>query len=356
MENVNLILLLYHIPVNNVNLFILENEWMWQFLGRLHPMVIHFPLSLLILAAILEMITLRNYHSKWRHSINVLLWTGSFSAVLSAGLGYLLMIFDEYEGAGVDIHQNLGIATAVLSVVCLWLSRKIGDQPVKAWLWSYRTTLSVTSVALILTGHYGASLTHGSDFLTELLPWDRSENINSNQDLDLSLYDRDVAEISDQDMLQLLTGVRAVFAHSCYRCHGSDKIKGELRLDEREFVFQGGENGPIIEVGQPENSELIRRISLPADHEDIMPSKGDFLSEDQIAMISLWVEKGAYWPENADDLKIFRNAPLAPRYPEWPSDTSRFENKIDVWTDQYFADQEMAWQEVVDDRDRKSVV
>src|SRR5690606_24048718 len=126
---------------------------------------------------------------------------------------------------------------------------------------------------------YGASLTHGSDFLTELLPWDRSENINSNQDLDLSLYDQDVAEISDQDMLQLLTGVRAVFAHSCYRCHGSDKIKGELRLDEREFVFQGGENGPIIEVGQPENSELIRRISLPADHEDIMPSKGDFLSE-----------------------------------------------------------------------------
>ena len=67
-------------------------------------------------------------------------------------------------------------------------------------------------------------------------------------------------------------------------------------------------------------------------------------------MITLWVKNGAYWPENAEELKIFRNAPLAPRYPEWPADTSRFDNKIDVWANEYFTSQEINWPEPVDDR------
>lgn len=327
-----------------------EGFWLWQFLGRLHPLVVHFPLSLLILAAILELLSLQNYQSKWRLTIRTMLWIGGLSAVLSAGMGYLLMVNDQYEGAGVELHRNLGIATAVLSAVCLWLSGQEDVKISRKRVLAYRTTLWATSLALILTGHYGASLTHGSDYLTEVLPFGPSTAAPPSLDIDLTVYQRDTADIPDQAMLQLLTGVRTVFAHSCYRCHSSDKIKGELRMDERDFVFKGGENGPIIVPGNPDESELVRRISLPEGHDDVMPNKGELLSKEEINLISLWVEKGAYWPENAEDLKIFRNAPLAPRHPEWPADTSQFDNKIDVWVDQYFTSQEIDWPERVNDQ------
>lgn len=331
-------------------LYVSDPFWLWQFLGRLHPMFIHLPLSLLLLAAVLELFTIRNYQSKWRHTIDFMLWVGGITAVVSAGLGYLLMVQDEYAGAGVDLHQKLGIATAALSVLCLWLSRRTSHAPTSTRLMGYRGTLFLTTAALVLTGHFGASLTHGSDFLTEVLPGKAPERMEESMDIDLAIYDREVEDIPEQDMLTLLTGVRTVFAHNCYKCHSSDKIKGELRLDERDLVFKGGENGAIIQSGDPDQSELIRRISLPEGHDDVMPNKGDLLSKNEIALISLWVEKGAYWPENAEDLKIFRNAPLAPRWPEWPEDTSRFDNNIDVWVDQYFVSQQIQWPDVVDDR------
>lgn len=326
--------------------------WVWQFLGRLHPMVVHLPLSLLFLAAILELFSLQDFHSKWRPTIDFMVWVGSLSAVFSAAFGLLLKTHDDFEGAGVDLHQYLGIATAGLSLLTWWMARRYRNSSQSNWLVGYRTTLFVTAVVLVLTGHFGASLTHGSDYLTEVLPFGTTTKKQSapSLDLDLSVFDRNTEEIADADLLNLLTGVRTIFAHSCYRCHSSDKIKGELRLDEREFVFEGGENGPVIMAGDPDNSELIRRISLPAGHDDVMPNKGELLSEDEIALVSLWVEKGAFWPENAEDLKIFRNAPLAPRHPSWPADTSTFDNKIDVWVDQYFSDNDIPWANRVDDR------
>ncbi|MBY5959591.1 DUF1549 domain-containing protein [Membranicola marinus] len=333
---------------------LLESDpfWLWQFLGRLHPMIVHFPISLLLVAAVLEIISIKQFSSRWRSTIELMLWTGAISAVASAGMGYLLMVQDGYEGAGVDLHQKLGIATAVLSLVALGLHTLEQRQPIRSRIIAYRSTLILSAIALVFTGHYGAMLTHGPDYLTEVLPGASAPPANTAADLniDLAIYEQDTSAISEQAKLKLLTGVRTVFAHTCYRCHSSDKIKGGLRLDDRKLVFKGGENGPVITAGDPENSELIRRISLPKGHDDVMPNKGDLLTPAQIKMISIWVQNGAWWPENAEDLKIFRNAPLAPRYPEWPADTSRFDNKIDVWVDQYFSSKNLSWDEPVDDR------
>ncbi len=345
-----LLLLTPYFAVSETLVYQSDPFWLWQFLGRLHPMVVHFPLSLLLLAAILELLSLRHYQSRWRPAIEITLWVGSISAVASAGLGYMLMIHDNYEGAGVELHQKLGIVTAILSVICLGLSVQSRQTENGRWVMGYRGVLFATAIALVLTGHYGALLTHGSDYLTEVLPRASAKKTPESLDIDLTAFRVDTSEISEQDKLRLLTGVRTVFAHTCYRCHSSDKTKGELRLDKRDLVFKGGENGTVIKAGNPEDSELIRRISLPAGHEDVMPNKGDLLSPHQIEMITLWVKNGAYWPENAEDLKIFRNASLAPRYPDWPADTSRFGNKIDLWVNQYFVGQQARWPDLVDDR------
>src|SRR3546814_4500616 len=59
-------------------------------------------------------------------------------------------------------------------------------------------------------------------------------------------------------------------------------------------MLAGGESGPSIVPGDPENSELYRRITLPEDHDDFMPAEGKTgFKEDQVALIRWWIEQGA---------------------------------------------------------------
>ncbi|MED5494627.1 MAG: c-type cytochrome domain-containing protein [Verrucomicrobiota bacterium] len=85
--------------------------------------------------------------------------------------------------------------------------------------------------------------------------------------------------------------VQSVFEARCIDCHGSKKQKGDLRLDSMKAAAS------VIEPGKSGESELFKRITLPADHEDIMPPKGDPLSKEQIDGIKAWIDEGAKWPE-----------------------------------------------------------
>src|SRR6476659_7350121 len=70
--------------------------------------------------------------------------------------------------------------------------------------------------------------------------------------------------------------VRPILAENCYKCHGSEKQKGSLRLDLREAVLAGGENGPVLVPGKPDESSLVDAIKWQSFE---MPPTGK-LSED----------------------------------------------------------------------------
>lgn len=80
---------------------------------------------------------------------------------------------------------------------------------------------------------------------------------------------------------------------SCFKCHGPEKQKGELRLDFPEAIRRGGEFGAVIEPGNAADSTLIELVSLPVDDEDVMPGKGEHLTDEQIATLTKWVDGGA---------------------------------------------------------------
>src|SRR5690606_40899648 len=86
--------------------------WLWQFLGRLHPLAVHFPVGLLLFAAIIELFTIKNYRSPYRPGINLMVYVGAFAAVLAAVLGLVLANVEEYGGDTLNLHQWTGIATA----------------------------------------------------------------------------------------------------------------------------------------------------------------------------------------------------------------------------------------------------
>src|SRR5438874_5765493 len=86
---------------------------------------------------------------------------------------------------------------------------------------------------------------------------------------------------SAEDKVDFAKQVRPIFAASCYKCHAGDKHKGDFKLDSVEAIKKGGKGGNDIVAGDPAKSDVYRRISLPVDDDDHMPSKGDPLTKDQ---------------------------------------------------------------------------
>jgi hypothetical protein len=88
--------------------------------------------------------------------------------------------------------------------------------------------------------------------------------------------------------------IRPILAENCYKCHSpaKGKIKGGLELDWKGGWEKGGENGPVIVPGNPEQSPLIKAVRY-ADPDLQMPPKGDKLSEAQINDLVAWVKMGA---------------------------------------------------------------
>ncbi len=88
--------------------------------------------------------------------------------------------------------------------------------------------------------------------------------------------------------------VRPILADNCYKCHGSDKQKGSLRLDLREAMLAGGESGPVIVPGKPHESSLVDAVKWQTLE---MPPTGK-LSESQVATLTEWIRIGAPMPKD----------------------------------------------------------
>ncbi|TCD03505.1 DUF1549 domain-containing protein [Pedobacter psychroterrae] len=332
--------------------------WLWEFLGHLHPLAVHFPVGLLLFAAILELSTVKNFHSRFRPGINALVIAGSISALISALFGWLLFLYGDYSGNTIDLHQWTGYATAILSLFTLSFLLLIRKNHKPGYVIAYRSLLFLTGIGVAVAGHFGATLTHG-----DLFPKSSSSSKDGggiekpSANFNLEALQADTGKLSVKQVTDLNTEVRAILAHNCYKCHGPEKIKGGLRLDGKHMVLKGGENGPVIVPGNPEKSELFIRINLPADHEDVMPSKGKKLKNNEIEIIKLWIEKGAPWPEDGSKEIIYKVAELMPRNPILPdapaglSDGAKsgLSNPVDRWTDQYFIKNKTKWPAVVND-------
>ena len=325
--------------------------WLWNFLGRLHPLIVHFPISMLLLAAVLELFSIRNFNSSLRPGINVLVFTGAVAALLAALLGWQLSTQEETTGNTLQIHQWSGNITAAFGLITAGLLYLIlKNKPLRS-IRIYRTILFFSALCVSIAGHFGASLTQGDDYLSSALPWTDDYRPPSSSNFNATLVRNDSLVLSATQQLQLSIEVQAIFAHNCYKCHSSKKVKGELRLDQKHMALKGGEDGPVIIPGKPDESEIIRRITLPRNDEDAMPSKGKTLQKQEIELLRYWIAMGAPWPDSSKQSNEFRVAKLEPRNPPLPVSTrADITNPIDLWVDKYFNTNKISWPQIVDDR------
>jgi Protein of unknown function (DUF1553)/Protein of unknown function (DUF1549)/Planctomycete cytochrome C len=90
--------------------------------------------------------------------------------------------------------------------------------------------------------------------------------------------------------------VRPLLVTHCYECHSEDAAKSEnlqggLRLDHREGVLHGGESGPAIVSGKPDESLLIKSIRYSDKSLQMPPTQP--LSSEEVAILERWVSMGA---------------------------------------------------------------
>ncbi len=96
--------------------------------------------------------------------------------------------------------------------------------------------------------------------------------------------------------------VKPLLSSRCWSCHGAEKIDGGLRLDSRAAAIKGGDTGPALVPGKPDESLLL--LAVKRTHKVLeMPPK-DKLSSRDIATLERWIREGASWP--ADEAKVER--------------------------------------------------
>lgn len=329
------------------------DTWL-QFAGRLHVAVVHFPIGLLVVAALLEFVRVRRGRFEPRPAALTCLGLGALSAVLAAVLGW---IFAEQDPVGssltetLRLHRWVGVAVASISMIAWFDALGQRKQTTRGQARRMRFLLLLAAVGVAVSGHLGGAMQWGGSFLIDPLrdALEAAKQPESGVSDTAGLAagrasDRDSAAVpgvvesapdpqsasSDGDPHgpsgsrgsspgaeagpgagqgaapgaapeptgqepDFAQAVWPILAGNCLDCHGPRKQKGGLRVDSSDDLFGGEVFDGVVVRGYPDASELVRRLELPADDPDFMPFEGDPLPAADIATLRAWIEFGALW-------------------------------------------------------------
>lgn len=253
-------------------------------IGRLHPVLVHLPIGIILLALLLEFLGGLPKYAGMKPAADLALGLGVLCAIASCCTGLLLSHSGDYDQGLVNIHMWLAIAfTVVTAVLYGKLNGRQATRDTKL--------LSAASLVLIfLTGHFGGSLTHGPGYLTtDLSPKPPVPALHP------------VADI--QHAVVYTEMVQPVLHDNCYGCHRAGHVKGGLRLDDQANILKGGKDGAILSPGNPGASLLMKRILLPPDDDHHMaPKDKPQLTTAEVKLLKWWIANGAAFDKEAGQL------------------------------------------------------
>ena len=286
-----------------------------EFVGQLHPLLIHFPIGILLMAIGLyffQIISKKDFNS----SISILVLIGSVLAGISCLAGWLLASTGEYNDEIVFFHRWSGIATFFLALTSYFWIR-------------YRNYLFAGLLILIIvTGHYGSILTYGEGYFLKPAV-DSSVTIQTKNRRSLKIENPQgetkayFYPYEDQ--------IVPILKSKCYSCHSIQKKKGGLRLDSEFFIRKGGKNGRILIPGNSLKSHLYAYLVKPEDDDLHMPPTGKKqLTLLEIQFIEKWISTGAPFGE-VEQKMVLASSELSSQAIDLPnSDKIPVENEIDV--------------------------
>jgi len=141
-----------------------------QFIGKFHPVVVHFPIALVIAAALAEVLFGRTGRLLFSNAARYSVALAGVSVVVTVALGWAAGAFARYPGEGawlLTTHRWLGTAAGLLVVLTAVLSEYSHRRSRRRFRVAYRWALFAGVLLVGVTGHFGASLIYGFDYFAK---------------------------------------------------------------------------------------------------------------------------------------------------------------------------------------------
>ena len=294
-----------------------------QTVGRSHPLLVHFPVALLVVAAATELGGL------WRRSPEVgamargLVWFALPATFAAAFAGWTMSERDPVSRAmasTLEWHRWTGVGVLALTVLCVLLRQKTS---------AFRGALFCGAIGVGVTGHLGGTMSWGDGYLLEPIQSWRAANARTElapesvaglentpavpvrpaagvllggpSSLDVSEETKprlkDPEAESTPIKMEFVKDIQPILERYCVECHGPRKKKGGLRLEPIDAAFPtGDEDFWTMLPGDGESSLLVQRMLLPRDDDEAMPPKGDAVPANEIQKVITWINAGAHGP------------------------------------------------------------
>jgi Planctomycete cytochrome C len=251
---------------------ILLPGWL-QASGKLHPVILHIPIGILVLFALFHFMFKNQINSQISKTFLLIL---ALSASMTAIFGFFLGQNGTDESL-LNSHRNTGV---IFSLLCYFAFAYYE-------VWSKNVLISNVTLGTLLAmmswvGHQGGTMTHGEDFLSFSKKTEESKLANT-------VFDAHVMPI---------------FKAKCLACHNDSKTKGGLNMSTIAKLIKGGKNGPIWKANDILHSKFLERALLPLESKEHMPPKGKSqLTDEEIKTLSNWVKEGALTNQKLSEVK-----------------------------------------------------
>lgn len=277
------------LAVNCLLLFLLLFEsrvvipgWL-QVFGRLHPVLLHFPVVLVLIGCLFFL-----FGKKWMDSpgqaeaiSDWLLLLAALVSAVTALAGLFLSREAGYDPEALFWHKWSG--TGISWLLLGWVAWRKPTRQHRSWSVTVATT---AALAIVFTGHQGATITHGRDFLWAPLLGDKDER----------------APTMDEALVYTHL-VRPILAEKCMSCHNRSKAKGQLVMESEEWLIRGGRSGKLWDSTAADLGLMMQRIHLSPEAKKHMPPKGKpQLTDEEVEILAAWLKAGADFKLRIADL------------------------------------------------------
>ena len=223
-------------------LLVFENSlsipvWL-QVAGRMHPLILHFPVTIVILYAFVAIIFAFQQHGStgspqgsagspqddaYKNITHFLLLLAALSAVITSLAGLFLSKEEGYDAEALQWHKWSGVAVSVLTLALYYFSNFIQTKRVVSFF-----TAAVALCLIIFAGHQGAGITHGENFLLAPIMPEKKPPV-----------------VSPDEAIVFAHMVKPILENKCESCHNNKKAKGELVMETEALLLKGGKNGVL---------------------------------------------------------------------------------------------------------------
>jgi uncharacterized membrane protein len=263
------------------------------FLGALHPGIVHFPIALLAVGALLEILQILRKKTGPAGGTQALAWLAAAAAVPATLFGFMLADYEGCEGKLIDLHQWLGVSSTVVALVAAGAAFKAGSS--LGALRLLRIALVLGSGLVMATGYIGGELVFGEGHLFKFFSANAAPKTPEAPDKKEPLL------IPVSAKVDFAKEIAPIIKDMCFRCHGGEKVKGKFKLNTKALAMEGGESGKAILPGKPTLSKFYTSL-VDKDEDVLMPPPKEKVrpSKEQIEKIRLWIEQGADWPDGVE--------------------------------------------------------